>query len=193
MTMSSDTNLSAAARLVAEVEPAGVAWADTSGSFLFGPEGDLAQIELLARLTGAFATTTATALVEACAALGVDTVDIASPYKDELNEGLVSFLAARGIESRRLVALELETSYEIASVPDEEQVTLVRRAAGSAPVVLVPCTDFFSLALIATLEKELGRILLTANQATMWHLVRGTGGYPPGRAPSAGCLFELAP
>lgn len=190
--MASDENLEQAAALIAEVEPAVVAWADTSGSFLFGPEGDLRQIELLTQVTHAPATTTSTAMVEVCHAAEVDEVDVASPYSRELNEALVAFLEARGIKVGRVEALGLEDSYAIAAVPETIQADLVRSAVGSAPAVLVPCTDFLTLSLVPLLEESLDRMVVAANPATMWHAVQLIGTYPAGFGAGLGRILNLS-
>jgi maleate isomerase len=188
-TMSSDQNLGAAARLLAAVQPSVTVWADTSGSFLFGPDGDAAQCSLLSQLTGAPATTTTTALVAACRELGIGSVDIASPYVSELNVALVAHLESHGIAVTRLHSLELDDSYAIASVPDDIQSTLVREAAGAGDAVLVPCTDYLTVDLIPGLEAELGVPIIAANPVTMWHAAQLVGGYPPGFGNGKGRLF----
>lgn len=189
--MSSDRNLRAAAELVAAVEPDVVVWADTSGSFLFGAEGDARQAELLAETTGAPATTTSTGLLAACAALDVDRVDVATPYIPELNLALAEFLAAHGVAVEQLASLDLDDSNAIASVPDDDQRALVRRAAGSAPAVLVPSTDFLTLELIPELERELDRPIIAANPAAMWHAARLVTGSPAvGPRAGLGRLFD---
>jgi maleate isomerase len=190
-TMSSDANLGAAARLLAAVQPSVTVWADTSGSFLFGPDGDAAQCALLSELTGAPATTTSTALVAACRALGAKSVDIASPYVADLNAALAEHLAAHGVAVARLRSLELDDSYAIASVPDDAQRALVRGAANSADAVLIPCTDFLTVELIPALEAELGVPIIAANPATMWHAAQLLGGYPAGFNRDMGKLFHV--
>jgi len=188
--MSSDDNLRAAATLVAAVQPDVVVWADTSGSFLFGPRGDARQARLLSEVTGVAATTTSTGLVAACAALKVDRVDMATPYVPELNAALIEFLAARGVTVERMESLDLDDSYEIASVPDDEQRALLRAAQGSAPALLVPCTDFLTLTLIPDLEEELDRPVIAANPATMWHACRLLKGSRMIVPTTAGRLFR---
>lgn len=145
---------------------------------------------MLEDITGAPATTTATALVEACAALGVKEVDVASPYLSELNAPMVEFLGAKGISVGRLRSLELGDSYAIASVPEDDQHALVRSASHTAPAVLIPCTDFLTLGLIPRLEAELGKPLIAANVATMWHAVQLLGGYPSGVMAEMGQLLR---
>lgn len=188
--MSSDDNLRAAATLLGAVQPDVVVWADTSGSFLFGPEGDARQARLLSEVTGVAATTTSTGLLAACAALNVDRVDVATPYVPELNAALADFLAAHGVAVERMESLDLDDSYAIASVPDDEQRALLRAARGSAPAVLVPCTDFLTLSLIPELEEEFDRPVIAANPATMWHAARLLSERPMIVPTSAGRLFH---
>ena len=48
-------------------------------------------------------------------------------------------------------------------------------STGGAQALLIPCTDFEAVDLIAPLERDLGTPVLTSNQATMWHALRLAG------------------
>jgi maleate isomerase len=100
--MSETRNLVAAARLLADLRPDCISWADTSGSFMFGPNGATEQVEAIRRATGVPASTTSTAVLLALRRLRVRRVAVASPYIDEVNRKLVEFFTSHDFEIGRL-------------------------------------------------------------------------------------------
>ena len=169
-------NLLAAARLLKDVQPSCVSWADTSGSFMFGPECDIEQSKAISATTGVPGSTTTTAVLAACARLGVARLGIASPYVAEVNDQLRSFLSARGLVVSSMRSLDLDSEWAIHSVGREATYRLARDAyAPQAEALFIPCTDFEAIDLIEVLERDLGVPVVTANQATMWHALRLSG------------------
>jgi maleate isomerase len=189
-TMAELGNLLAAARLLKDVQPSCVSWADTSGSFMFGPECDITQAEAIRAETGVPGSTTTTAVLAACARLGVSKLAIASPYATEVNDELRSFLTARGLIVSNMKSLDLESEWEIHSVGREAAYQLARASfTAQAEALFIPCTDFEAIDLIEALEQHLGAPVVTANQATMWHALRLSGVADP--LPRFGKLYTL--
>jgi maleate isomerase len=61
-------------------------------------------------------------------------------------------------------------------VPYDETVRLVREAdCSDAEAVFVSCTNLATYDVIAPLEAELGKPVLTANQVTMWAMLEAIG------------------
>ena len=165
-----------AARLLAAAEPSCISWVDTSGSFVFGIEGDRAQVDAIRRATGIPATTTSSATLAAFRALGVDTVAVASPYIAEVNDQLVAFMEPNGVHVARLRSLEIQAAREVSRTSLETVYALGRAAyAPDAQALFIPCTDFAPLAVIEPLERDLGIPVVLANHATMWHALRLSG------------------
>ena len=174
--MSETRNLVAAARLLADLQPDCISWADTSGSFMFGPTGATGQEDAIRQATGVPASTTSTAVLLALRGLGVRRVAVASPYLDEVNQKLVEFFTSHGFEIGRLRSLELSQEGAIHRAPPETVYRLARAAwFDGAEALFLPCTDFEAINLIHLLERNLGRPVVTANQATMWHALRLAG------------------
>jgi len=188
--MSELTNLLEAARLLAHVEPSCITWADTSGSFLFGPEGDLAQIKAIEGEIGVPASTTSSACLKAFQKLGASKVSIASPYLNEVNEKMLEFLRAKGVPFSHIESLELRDSSQIARTTREIVYRLARKALRDGDTLFIPCTDFFDLDLIDLLEKDLSVPVVAANPATMWDALRLSGIRDPVRG--FGRLMTLA-
>ncbi|MFO1055964.1 MAG: hypothetical protein U1E53_03250 [Dongiaceae bacterium] len=145
-------------------------WACTSGSFVGGLAHARAQAAAIAAATGAPATSTSLALVAAARALGAGRVALLSPYPEDATARLVAFLAEAGIEVaalRRLDCPSGEDSNALDLAAAAEAFGAGLPAGG--PPLLVPDTAINSLALVELLEACLGRAVITANQATLWH------------------------
>lgn len=189
--MSQLANLLAAARLLADLRPTCISWADTSGSFMFGADGDAKQVAAIRAETSTPASTTSTACLAAFARLGVSRLGIASPYLAEVNERLQAFLEAHGVTVVRLRSLELENEWDIHRASPETVYTLAKAAyARDADGLFIPCTDFEAINLIETLEQDVGVPVVTANQATIWHALRLSG--IQDHVPDFGTLFALS-
>ena len=121
---------------------------------------------------------TAPALVEACRALDVSRVALATPYHGALNEHERHFLAACGIETLAMRGLGIGAGgpheyVRIARVPLEEVYAHCLAADhADAEALIVSCTDFAVLDAIPRLEAALGKPVVTSNQATFWRALR---------------------
>lgn len=160
-----------AARSVADVSavsPLVMAYACTSGSFVGGP---LAERALVAAMMGAgalAALTTSGALLEALRHLGITRIATATPYTADLTVGLTAFLGESGIEVTAATGLGLIS--DIWTVPHDVTMQLVRETdTADADAVFISCTNMPTYDVIARLEADLRKPVLTANQVTMWH------------------------
>lgn len=155
-------------------EPGVVAYACASGSFVDGAGGEAALIDIMTGAGAPRAVTTAGGLVQALAALRVRRVSLATPYIDSLNSLLVAFLDAHGVTTVSSTGLGLVG--QIWRVSDEELVDSVRAVdRPEADAVFISCTNLTTYDLIAPLERELGKPVITANQVTMWAALRALG------------------
>lgn len=168
----------AAAELIASVTPDVVAYACTSGSFVDGREASDRQLESIRGLVGCPVVATSQAMVEALRSLGVDRVALATPYLDPVNQAERAFLEAHGFIVTSMRGLGL-SGKAIREVVPERVADLVRCTdAAAAQAVFVSCTDFRALEVVAALEAELGKPVLTSNQVTLWALLRALGRTP---------------
>jgi maleate isomerase len=159
---------------ITAVEPAVVAYACTSGSFVHGREGERALVSRMLRAGAAAALTTSGALVEALSALGITRLAVATPYDAAVTARLHDFLEETGVHVTRSVHLGL--SGRIWTVPYAVTAALVRDvAAAGGEAVFVSCTNLPTYDVVAPLEAELGIPVLTANQVTMWACLRRLG------------------
>lgn len=154
--------------------PATYAYACTSGSFVHGLEGERQLVETMRSAGGAEAVTTSGSLLAALSRLGVRRVATATPYDAQVTERLTTFLKAADIDV--VSSAHLGLSGEIWTVPYDETMQLVRDAASAdADAVFVSCTNLATYDVIAPLEAELGKPVITANQVTMWGMLETIG------------------
>jgi maleate isomerase len=170
------------ARDLLTADPSVYAYACTSGSFVHGVKGEQRLVETMRSVGGAEAVTTAGALLSALAELGVSRVAIATPYDAHVTDRLTSFLTEAEVDVTGSAHLGLTS--EIWKVPYEQTMQLVRDAdTADAEAIVVSCTNLATYDVIAPLEAELGKPVVTANQATMWAALRAIGqeGVGPGQ------------
>jgi len=159
--------VAAGAMDVRAVSPAVTAYACTSGSFIGGRAGEAALVAAMKEAGAPDAVTTSGALLIALRRLGLARIAVVTPYTPDLTHGLSSFLGEAGIEVVASAGLGLTS--EIWMVPYETTAGLVRATdSAEAEAVFVSCTNLPTYDLIALLEADLGKPVLTANQVTMW-------------------------
>lgn len=166
--------LAVAARSLTAGRARTVAYACASGSFIGGASAEQGIRETILASGADNAVTASGALVEALAHLGCSRVSVATPYMAELSGYLDAFLIEFGMEVVHHGALGLD--HEIWAVPEATTADLIRRVdLPEAEAIVVSCTNLPTFDLIAPLEQELGKPVITANQATVWASLRRLG------------------
>ena len=173
--MGEETSRAAAELGTAEVDV--IAWGCTSGSVVVPREQLEGQI---VEASGIQAVTTIGAVLAALDTLGAKRVALGTPYVDFVNQAEVKFLEDAGYEVTSMYGLELgETQEErrgIGRVPPESLFRLVRYIdRPEADVIFLSCTNLATVEVIAELEEEVGKPVITSNQATFWHSLRTAG------------------
>jgi maleate isomerase len=164
---------------LAAVSPSAVVYACTTGSFVDGMAGERRLVAELRRAGAPVAVTASGALLAALASLQVGTVALATPYDADLTGRLAAFLADAGHRVDRYACLELYGG--IWQVSQQVTADLVRNAnSDEAEAVVVSCTNLATYEIIASLEAELGKPVITANQAMMWATMSALGTRPTG-------------
>ena len=159
---------------VRAVSPSVMAYACTSGSFIGGLAGEAALVAAMTNAGAAAAVTTSGALLDALAQLEVHRIATATPYVAEITTGLTCYLAEAGVEVVAAAGLGLIS--DIWTVPYDITAALVRDIdTDDAQAVFISCTNLPTYDVIAELERELGKPVLTANQVTMWSALRALG------------------
>jgi maleate isomerase len=122
---------------------------------------------------GRRATTTSDALLAAFEALGAKRIVLITPYVKAVNLREVAFLKHYGIEVLSETGLDLVEGTGMAAVSPDEWVELARKNRDdTADAYFLSCTAIHVTPIIDVLERELGRPVVTSNQAMLWHCLR---------------------
>lgn len=158
------------------------AWVDvivygcTVGGVLGGASGDREISEMVTRETKIPTVTTTTAMVEGLREVGIKKVSIASPFSDEVDKELKAFLEANGFQVLRLESLHQHDVWEYAKNPPFLIYTLGKKAfVPEADGVFIPCTQLRAIEIAEQLERDIGRPVVTAVQASMWLALKTIG------------------
>jgi maleate cis-trans isomerase len=169
-----------AAEPLAMTEPDIVVYACTSGSFFEGPAWNRTICESLSAITRCPAITTAGAMVAALQQGGLKQIDVVTPYVELTNERLKAFLGAHGIEVRNLGSFDMLDMFDHAKIQPEEIYRKVRDTASrDSDGVFVACTQLRAMEVLDMLERDLGKPVYSAVQASAWNAF-GTLGIDPG-------------
>ncbi|MFF8626237.1 maleate cis-trans isomerase family protein [Streptomyces werraensis] len=170
-----------------------VVWACTSGSFVHGWEGAHEQVRGLALAAGMPASSTSFAFVHAIREIEVRRVAVGATYPDDVARLFADFLRAGGAEVTGVRSSGTTVTAAEAGAWGERELFALARAADSpdAEALLLPDTALHTVAHIPTLEKELGKPVLTANQVTAWEGLRLADRRV--NAPELGALFTREP
>jgi maleate cis-trans isomerase len=182
-----------ACRLVAQAEPHVVAYGCTSGSFFEGPAFERRIRSQLAEIANCPVVATAGAMTAALKARGIATVSVVTPYVALTNERLKAFLAAEGIEVAALRTFDMLDMYDHAKIQPSEVYQTARQAArDDAEAVFISCTQVRALEVVNMLERDTGKPVISATQATIWEAYCRLG-IDPGLREHGGLLRDMPP
>jgi maleate isomerase len=167
-----------AAREVASVEPSVIVYGCTTGSFLKGPGYDQEVEQKITSQTGIQALTTTTAVVEALKTFGFKNIAMATPY--------TSGTAAKERDFFEKVIPELKVVREknlelISNLARGRLLPFTAYQAAKEIVtpevdgVFISCTNWRTIEIIEMLEKDVGKPVVTSNQASLWLALKKMG------------------
>lgn len=171
-----------AARVLRPVVPRAIGVGYTAGSFVGGPAWDRELRQRIEEACEAPAATAAWAIDQALRHLGARAVAAVSPYAPAVNQRLRSYLEGAGYDVWRVVGEPPPGRAGEVPLSEIEQMVADLEVA-DADVVLISCTGLRTMALIPKLEGQIGRPVVSSNQALAWAMLRaaGTSEHGPGR------------
>lgn len=173
---------SAAALLSSESISDLIVFCCTGGSLVGGVGYDEQIVKLIRDRAGVPAITITTAVIEALRRLGVERVAVATPYTADINEmerkvlnqygftitnmrGLHEHVAPGDFRNSMIGRRTPYEAYQIARSVDTPD----------AQAIFLSCTNFRTVEVIETLELDLGKPVISSNQAGMWLALRRLG------------------
>jgi maleate isomerase len=132
--------------------------------------------ERIRKATGLPSTTTGDGVIAALRTLRARTVVMLTPYKRAVNEREAKYLEHFGFKVLDWEGLELTGAHEFDDVTPEQWHDLVRAHRNdAADVYFLSCAQTRVVEVIGSIERELGRPVLTSNQAATWYALRQRG------------------
>lgn len=163
-----------AARAIAEVKPAVVILAHTASSYANGFAHETELGERLALLAGATAVTAAGAVRAALQSFGVKKLALATPYPEAISALGKAYWQSAGFEIVGHRRLE-----DVTNIYDETEERARRLARDTdvpnADAVLVSGTGLPTVGVLDALERDLGKPVISSNQASLWRALRLAG------------------
>jgi maleate cis-trans isomerase len=166
--------LAVPARALAAVRPAVVALAHTASSYASGFANEPALADRLSTMAGTPAVTAAGAVRAALEHLGVKRLALGTPYPPEISAQGKAYWQAAGFEIVGYHRLD-----DVASIytESEDRAYALARAADApgADAVLLSGTGLPTVGMLEILEQDLGKPVISSNQALLWRALRVAG------------------
>lgn len=173
-----DEDIVRQSRLLATAKVSAILFCQTAASFYMGLEYDKELKRRIEEESGISALTAAQTIVDALNYLDVHRVAMATPFVPEINKISSGFLEKNGFEVVASEGLSYVDNFSIAQIDPETVRGLVRQAnRPEAEAIIVPGGNMPCMFIAGEMEKELGKFIITTNQAGIWALLRKLGGF----------------
>ncbi|OWT63843.1 maleate cis-trans isomerase family protein [Candidimonas nitroreducens] len=150
-----------------------VAYGCTAAGFILGPEGDASIAADLAALTGRPVVTTARAMLDALCEAGARRIALLTPYQDDVNDRIRSFLLSGGIDVARLESFHAPDVTALGRITEqqvEERALSMRDTDCDA--LFIACSQLPTINILEPLRKAFGKPVLSSIQATAHYVLR---------------------
>lgn len=152
-----------------------IGYACTSGATMIGEN----RVDQIIRQVHRQAKTSnpITACKAALRALGLDRIALVTPYAAEVTLEMRENLLAAGFRTNAVASFNQSDDFTVARIASTSILNAVLRVGtrDDCDAVFVSCTSLRALDIIARAEDELGKPVISSNQALAWHLMRLAG------------------
>src|ERR1700682_1485397 len=153
-----------------------VVFAATAPSTRMGKGYDAQLIKRIEDASGKPATTAATAMLDAFAALGVRRVALAAAWSEATNKWVAAFLESHGIEVVSQVAMGVVSNNEVGHLHPDTAFENGRKAdRKDADAVFLACGNWWTASIVEKLEQAVGKPVLTTTNTTVWQALKKIG------------------
>lgn len=164
-----------AAKRVSSIEPDLIVWACTVGSFIKGKGYDVELMGNLEKEIGVPVITTSTAVLEAIKELGVRKIAMATPYIDEINMTEKKFFeeSMPGVKIVSMKGLGIVPNLPKGELfPETAYLAAKEVNTESSDCIFISCTNWRTLEIINSLEKDMKKPVISSVQSTIWLALR---------------------
>jgi maleate isomerase len=168
-------NVEAAAELLADADVHLIAFHCT-GVTTLNPEmpGNLKR--RIHDATGKPAVVTSEGVLAALQRFDAKRIVLISPYGQQTNDDEVAFFAHHGIDVVHEFGLNLHSGSEFSNVDPQTWYRLgMEHRRDDVDAYFFSCATIRAAPMIETLERDLGKPVITSNQSMMWHALRAGG------------------
>jgi maleate isomerase len=114
--------------------------------------------------------------LEAFKVLGIRRIAMLTPYSDDVIRLMADYLTENEIEPVALASYHFDVDYEICSTaPRSILESAIKLDSKEAEACFIPCTGLRTSSIIERLERAIGKPVITAHQAMLWHALRLAG------------------
>lgn len=163
-----------AVEILLDCNPNVIVWGCTAASIVPGFEDEVRRvIEVNHKVPCVMPLSAA---VDGFKTLGVRKVSVAAPYTEEILVGVRGYLERSGLSVVDIKGLGLSDNHSIARQPPQTIYQLVSSInSNETEGIFVSCTNLGVLTLIEKLENDLGKVVISSNQAGFWAALRKMG------------------
>jgi len=164
-----------AAAALSDTQPGLIVFHCTANSMEAGLAHEAARVETIQNASGCPAITTAQAISAALNHFGIKKLVLITPYVTQTNEHEVHYLTEAGFRVLHDLGLGLE-SHSYDAVSPEHWIEITKQnSRPDADGYLLSCTNTRMIEAIHELEGQLGKPVITSNQATLWACLKKLG------------------
>ena len=164
------------ARILAASEPDIIGWFCTAGSFLKGKGYNERLVAEMQQATGVRCTTTSSAVVAALRHLHIRKLSMCTPYPIPVNVIEQKFLEDHGFQVLVCDGLDLMDNNIIVHLSPNVLYRLAKSVdTPESEGIFLSCTGLDTLDMIEALEQDIGKPVITSNQASFWMAFRMAG------------------
>ncbi len=167
--------LAETAQTLSDTKPNLIVFHCTANSMENGLAHEAAIVEIVQSASGCETITTAQAITAALNQLAIKKLVLISPYVKQTNEHEVRYLSECGFNVVHEYGLGLDSDGYIAVTPQEWINVTRENVRPDADGYLLSCTNTRTIEAIDELERQLGKPVITSNQATLWLCLKKLG------------------
>lgn len=163
------------AKLLASANVDLICYGCTIEIILQGLEYEKKLINEIQQATGIPAKTMAGAVIEAMKEFNARKIAIVTPYIEEINKQEKRFFESIGFEVVYEKGLGISETIEIGKISPTVVYRLGKEALLEAPqadLLFISCGNLRTIEILSTLEKDIGKPVISSNQAMLWSALR---------------------
>ncbi|HEY7316628.1 MAG TPA: hypothetical protein VIE89_03570 [Candidatus Binatia bacterium] len=168
-------SLTEAAEALSDTKPDMIVFHCTANSMENGLAHEAGLVETIQSASGCATITTAQAIRQAFAQLGIKKLVLISPYVQATNAHEVQYLGEAGFTVLHELGLGLDSDGYSAVTPDEWIKITKENTRPDADGYFLSCTNTRMIEAIDRLEQDLNKPVVSSNQATLWACLKKLG------------------